>query len=90
MRPRHHAEFRYLRPCSFPFRITDGTKARFGNCVVLFVCSLSDPPEAMQNVGCFVEFGDVHHAVDATRVLDPKIGRGDIFPEQLAGDKVPD
>ena len=44
----------------------------------------------MQNVGCFVEFGDVHHAVDATRVLDPKIGRGDIFPEQLAGDKVPD
>lgn len=38
----------------------------------------------MQNVDCFPEFGDVHHSVDATGVLDPNLfGAGTHSVERL-------
>ena len=44
-----------------------------GNCLILLAGGLSLLLEAMKDVACFLEFSDLHHAIDAGRFVDSKL-----------------
>ena len=65
MRPAlSHGEFRCRSSFLFLPHADHGAIASRGNCPVLLAGHLSLLLEAMQDVDGFLEFGDVHHAID--------------------------
>src|SRR6202035_284171 len=64
--------------------VDHSTIARGGSCPVLLAGHLSFLLEAMQYIDGFLEPGDIHHAVDATRVPDANLsGTGTHIVERL-------